>query len=44
MLEKFSKVKYIYNNIYSICIDEYKKDKHNKMDKYRYNPNRKLDK
>lgn len=44
MLEKFSKVKYIYNNIYSICIDEYKKDKHNKRDKYRYNPNRKLDK
>lgn len=39
MLEKFSKVKYIYNNIYSICIEEYKKDKHNKRDKYRYNPN-----
>lgn len=40
MLEKFSKVKYLYNNIYSICIDEYKKDKHNKRDKYRYNPGR----
>lgn len=39
MLERFSKVKYLYKNIYSICIDEYKKDKHNKRDKYRYNPN-----
>lgn len=41
MLEKFSKVKYIYNNIYSTCIEEYKKDKHNKRAKDRYNPNRK---
>lgn len=38
VLEKFSKVKYLYNNVYSIAIEEYKKDKKNKRDKNRYNP------
>lgn len=38
MLEKFSKVKYIYNNIYSISIEEFKKNRKNKRDKNRYNP------
>ena len=40
MLEKFSKIKYLYNNIYSISIEEFKKDKHNKREKNRYNPRR----